>query len=237
MKFFVYAGCMEITVELQDFLHMQNLLSLLYDRVIAYRLTMWAKIHPEQSAFQKGKFAYQFFLLRTINALTKKANITIFIGFFDLEKAFDKVYRPLLMMSLIKLGIGAAIFYAIKSMYTKTRCIVKSGRKLSDIFLTHSGIKNDASLVILFIIFMDEFIDIMRDNCVTENIIGILHTLLHADDTAVLNTSRELFSHKCNILIAAFQQKKVSLNLKKSGFVVINPKFPGDRNAIKLYSK
>ena len=36
-------------------IHMQNLLSLLYDRIIANRLMMWAKIHPEQSAFQKGK--------------------------------------------------------------------------------------------------------------------------------------------------------------------------------------
>ncbi len=217
-------------------IHMQNLLSLLYDRVIANRLTMWAKIHPEQSAFQKGKSTLNhIFLLRTVIALAKQANITLFIGFFDLAKAFDKVSRPLLLKSLIKLGIGSAIFYAIKAMYTTTRCIVKSGRKLSDIFSTHTGIKQGApSSVILFIIFMDEFIDIMRNKCISENVIGMLHILLHADDTALLSTSRELFSRKCDILLTAFKQKKVSLNLKKSGFLVINPKVPGDRNNIKL---
>jgi hypothetical protein len=106
---------------------------------------------------------------------------------------------------------------------------------LSDVFLTHSGIKQGApSSVILFIIFMDEFIDIVRDKCVRESVIGILHILLHADDTAVLSTTRELFITKCNILLAAFNSKRVSLNMKKSGFLVINPKKTGDRTDIKL---
>ena len=217
-------------------IHMQNLLSLLYDRVIANRLIMWARIHPEQSAFQKGKSTLNhIFLLRTVIATCKRANMTLFLGFFDLEKAFDKVSRPLLLASLIKLGIGSTMFYAIKAMYSTTRCIVKAGHKLSDIFITHSGIKQGApSSVILFVIFMDEFIDIMRDKCIRENVIGMLHILLHADDTAVLSTSKELFLQKCNTLLAAFKQKKVSLNLKKSGFLVINPKNAEDRYDLKL---
>ena len=217
-------------------IHMQNLLSLLYDRIIADRLIRWAKIHPEQTAFQKGKSSLnQIFLLRAVTALIKHANLSLFIGFFDLEKAFDKVSRPLLLMSLIKLGIGSTIFYAIKSMYSTTKCVIKSGRKLSEIFLTHSGIKQGApSSVILFIIFMDNFIDIVRSKCIKEQVIGFLHILLHADDTAVLSTTRFLFIKKCNTLIAAFKQKKVSLNMKKSGFLVINPSNSGDRSDIRL---
>ena len=217
-------------------IHMQNLLSLLYDRIIATRLIAWAKIHPEQSAFQKGKSTLnQIFLLRVIIGLAKHAKLPLFIGFFDLEKAFDKVSRPLLLKSLIKLGIGSSIFYAIKAMYSATKCIVKAGQKLSDIFLTHSGIKQGApSSVILFIIFMDDFIDIVRDKCIKEPVIGLLHILLHADDTAVLSTSRDLFIKKCNVLLSAFKVKKVSLNLKKSGFLVINPKSREDTYDIKL---
>ena len=127
-------------------IHMQNLLSLLYDRIIANRLMMWAKVHPEQSAFQKGKFTLNhIFLLHVITGLSKQSKLPLFIGFFDLEKAFDKVYRPLLLMSLIKLGIGSALFYAIKAMYSVTKCIIKSGKKLSDVFLTHSGIKGETT--------------------------------------------------------------------------------------------
>ena len=219
-------------------IHMQNLLSLLYDRIIANRLMIWAKINPEQSAFQKGKSTLNnIFLLRVITSLTKYAKVPLYIGFFDLAKAFDKVSRPLLLKSLIKLGIGSFLFYAIKAMYSMTRCIIKSGKKLSEVFITHSGIKQGApSSVILFIIFMDEFIDIIRDTCVREQIIEVLHILLHADDTVVLSTDRTLFMKKCNTLITAFKAKKVSLNLGKSGFLVISPITEIDHCDIKLDS-
>ena len=219
-------------------IHMQNLLSLFYDRIITNRLTMWAKINPEQSAFQKGKSTLNhIFLLRVVTALTKHAKVPLFIGFFDLEKAFDKVSRPLLLRSLIRLGIGSSLFFAIKAMYSTTRCIIKSGKKLSDVFLTHSGIKQGApSSVVLFIIFMDEFVDIVRNKCVREKVTELIHILLHADDTAVLSTDRSLFIKKCNVLLEAFKKKKVSLNLKKSAFMVINPQRTEDRHDIKLTS-
>ena len=96
---------------------MQNLLSLLYARNIDNHLNLWAKVHPEQTAFQKGKSTLdQIFLLRTIIALIHQAKLTLYIGYFDLEKAFDKVSRPMLLMSLIRLGIGASLLYAIKAM-------------------------------------------------------------------------------------------------------------------------
>ena len=46
--------------------------------------------------------------------------------------------------------------------------------------------------------------------------------MLHADDTVVLSTNRELFIHKCNVLVDTITQKKMSLNYKKSGFLNIN---------------
>ena len=158
---------------------MQPLLAILYDRIIANRLIMWSKVCPEQTAFQKGKSTIdQIFLLRTIINLTKLSNVTLYIGYFDLAKAFGKVSRPLLLKTLIKLGIGAALFYAIKATYSVTRCVLASGKKISDIFLTFSGIKQGApSSVILFILFMDQFIN-STSKCISENLLGELHMCL-----------------------------------------------------------
>ena len=39
-------------------------------------------------------------------------------------------------LAKLKIGIGASMFYALKSMYSVTKCILKSGEKLSEIFLT-----------------------------------------------------------------------------------------------------
>ena len=58
--------------------------------------------------------------------------------------------------------------------------------------------------------------------------------MLHADDTVVLSTEKALFIQKCNTLIKAFANKKVSMNLKKWGFLIINPKYSSDRTDIKL---
>ena len=216
-------------------IHMQNLLSLLYDRIIANMLMIWAKIHPEQSAFQKGKSTLNhIFLLRTITTLAKHAEVPLFSGFFDLAKAFDKLSRPLLLKSLIKLGTGSVLFNAIKAMYSAIKCVIKSGKKLSGVFLIHSGIKQGASSsVILFIIFMNKFIAI--EKCLGEEVIELLH-ILFPNDTVILSTNRLFFIKKCNVLLAAFKLNKVSLNLGKSGFLVINPQSIEDRFNIKLES-
>ena len=78
------------------------------------------------------------------------------------------------MKALLKVGVGASLFYAIKSMYMMTKCLLKSGQKFSDIFQTYSGIKQGAPSVVLFLIFMYDFNTIMQEKCINENIIGII---------------------------------------------------------------
>ena len=73
----------------------------LYDRIIAKRLYRWIHVKPEQAAFQKGKSALiQIFPLRTLNEFAKRKKVMLYIACVDLEKAFDKVSRYLLLTSL-----------------------------------------------------------------------------------------------------------------------------------------
>ena len=146
----------------------------------------------------------------------------LYIRFFDHSKAFDKVSRVLLIKSLINMGIGACLVEAIKATYSVTRCVLKGFGKLSDVFRT-SGIKQGAPLsVILFIIFMDDLIDVLKQKCVNEFLIHNLHALLHADDTLVFSFARDLFIIKCNILIDSFHAKKQQLNLSKSSYMILD---------------
>ena len=162
---------------------------------------------------------------------------TLYVGFFDLSKAFDRVSRYLLLKQLVKLGAGSVLFHSLKSIYSVTRCVLKGFGKLSEVFETHTGIKQGASSsVILFIIFMDDIIDHLKENCLIEPILKDLHCLLHADDTLVLSTDRELFIQKCNKLIEKITAKKMSLNYKKSGYFIINPGAGDIRCHLKLNS-
>ena len=63
-------------------------------------------------------------------------------------------------------------------------------------------------------------------------LIGNLHALLHADDTLVFSSNRDLFIEKCNILIDTYHKKKLLLNLKKSAYMIMY----ANKNGVKLKS-
>ena len=77
-------------------------LAALFDRIITNRLNLWAGIHDVQSAFQKVKSTiHQLFTIRLFIELAKQTNTIVFIGLFDLKKAFDKVSRLSLLKKLV----------------------------------------------------------------------------------------------------------------------------------------
>ena len=84
------------------------------------------------------------------------------------------------------------------------------------------------------ITFLDDVIGILKEKCVLEPILGNLHCLLHADDTLVTSTNRDLFRTKCNILIRTIPHKKMAINYKKSTYRIINAKEESIRCDLKL---
>ena len=207
-------------------IQIQPLFSSLFDKIISNRLIMWTKVNDEQTAFQKGKGTLnQIFILRCITALAKYNKITLYIGFLDLSKAFDRVSRYLLLKTLVRLGIGNVMFNVLKRMYSNTRCVLKGFGKVSEVFEMYSGIRQGlSSSVILFIVFLDDVIDNLKLMCPVEPLIDQLHCLLHADDTLILGTDRDLFIKKCDILMDLFHLKRMTINFKKSGYMIINGK-------------
>ena len=71
---------------------------------------------------------------------------------------------------------------------------------------------------------MDELFDFLVRHCVAEPILNIIHCLLHADDTVIISTDRQLFIKKCNTMLKYFNDNSMSLNFPKSSYLNINPK-------------
>ena len=199
-------------------------LSALYDRIITIRLRAWSFVSYVQSAFQKGKSTIlPLFTLRLLIEISKYNDTTLYIAFFDLEKAFDKVSRYLLLKKLIDRGIGNNMLQALKHVYNFTTCIIGAAANASEEFRTYSGIRQGApSSVLLFIFFMDELVAHLQRSCIEEPLIKAMHCLLHADDTAIVSTNRELFIKKCNAMVDYFNENNLSLNLPKSSYLIIN---------------
>ena len=81
-----------------------------------------------------------------------------------------------------------------------------------------------ASSALLFIVFIDDLVKHLEERCPQEPILDTLHCLLHADDTAIISTNRELFIDKCDHMLDYFAENSLSLNLSKSGYLIINGK-------------
>ena len=112
---------------------------------------------------------------------------------------------------------------ALKRIYSFTSCIIGEASNASEEFQTFSGIRQGApSSVLLFIFFMDELVSHLQYHCVEEPLLKLLHCLLHADDTAILSTDRELFIKKCNAMLKYFNDHSLGLNFPKSSYLIIN---------------
>lgn len=219
-------------------IQMMPLLAVWYDRIIANRLTRWISISYEQTAFQKGKSTiHQILILRLIIMLCKKKKKTLYLAFFDIEKAFDKVSRVLLLKRLVQMGIGHCMLETLKRMYSTTHCVLQFMGEFSEQFQTFCGIKQGAhSSVLLFIVFMDGLVGYLKSKCEMEYILGDLHCLLHADDTVVLSNSRDDFVRKCNHLMDYFENNKLKLNLGKSAYMIIHGKKHEAKDPLHLKS-
>ena len=211
-------------------------LGVLYDRVINNRLNSWIEVNDEQSAFQKGKSTlHQIFTIRLLIEVAKMSNTTLYIGMFDLEKAFDKVSRYKLLHKLALMGIGNCMLQALKRIYLFTCCILSYGKEFSQKFRTFTGMRQGAaSSALLFVAFIDDLVNYLKARCPTEPMLATLHCLLHADDTAILSTNRELFIKKCNHMLDYFQENSLSLNLSKSGYLIINSKVEDSKCCLLL---
>ncbi len=72
--------------------------------------------------------------------------------------------------------------------------------------------------------FLDDLIDRLKARCDPDDLLDDRHCLLHADDTVVLSTKRESFIHKCNETISYFHDNLLTMNMSKSGYMIINGK-------------
>ena len=208
----------------------------LYDRIIGKRIYRWMHVESEQSAFQKEKSAnIQIFIVRLLNEIAKKLNITIYVASVDLEKAFDKVRRYRLLCKLVAKGIGRVMLEALKNIYLYTACTIHFYGCFSETFVTESGIRQgSASSVLLFILFMDGLFPYLRQYCTTEELIKDFHALIHADDTLIISTQRDKFITKCNHMLDFFKENSLKLNLDKSSYFILNPKETDRKTSLQL---
>ena len=107
------------------------LIAKLLNNTLNERLTNFLKKNKVISEFQIGfskkarTVDHMFVLCHLIDSHVKQNRKQIFAAFINFEKAFDTVWRDVLLYKFLKAGIHGRMFNMIKSMYEETCYSVK----------------------------------------------------------------------------------------------------------------
>ncbi|KAI3363117.1 hypothetical protein L3Q82_011764 [Scortum barcoo] len=145
--------------------------------------------------------------------------------FVDLEKAFDRVPRGILWGVLHEYGVRGPLLRAVRSLYDRSRSLVRIAGSKSDLFPVHVGLRQGCPLSpVLFIIFMDR---ISRRSQGPEGVRFGNHrisSLLFADDVVLMASSGQDLQHVLERFAAECEAAGMRISTSKSEAMVLDRK-------------
>ncbi|WP_435316530.1 reverse transcriptase domain-containing protein, partial [Klebsiella pneumoniae] len=216
----------------------------LMERMVSNRITWFLekneKYNPAQSGFRKGKSTMDavYQLVANINkAMEKKNHLTAV--FFDLEKAYDTIWRSEVIKTLIKMGIRDQTLHFFKNFLNNRRFIVKIGSATSAEKEIEEGIPQGSVLsVVCFALAINDIYTSIPE--------GVEHSL-YVDDLVIYVSAKKgnLSDRRLQGGIFSLEKwaKNKGVNFSKSKTVAIkfqrrknneDPKLYLDENQIQV---
>ena len=178
------------------------------------------------SGKKKSRTADHLMVLRyIIDHFVKGEQKIIYACFYDLQKAFDNVNRPLLFYNLlVEYKIGGKFLSILENIYTDNQIFVKVGGGLTEPFTTTKGVKQGCVLSpCLFNLFINKIPDIYDDSCDLLSICGTpLPVLMWADDLVTFSHSAQGLKNSINKTKLFFDKMHLVINTKKTKVMIFN---------------
>ena len=134
--------------------------------------------------------------LRLLLDLAKRKKLPLFVTSVDFSQAYDQVPRNTLFCMLKRLGCGEVMLAAIIAIYHATRSIIGTA-----IITATVGVRQGSpTSCILFVLFVNDLIKLVKDNCGLDGFLMWLHVLVLMDDTVMLSRSRNGMKNKLGLL-------------------------------------
>ena len=107
---------------------------------------------------------------------------------------------------------------AICGMYNMTESVIGTA-----VFAVTMGVRQGSpTSCLLFILYVNDLITIIKDNCGDDGFLKWLQILILMDDTVLLSTSRERMLNKLSLMIRFCQDYGMNVNESKTRFFVIH---------------
>lgn len=116
-----------------------------------------SQLREELAGFRpKRSCAEQIFTLRQIIEKYNESRFPLALSFIDFSKAFDSLHRPSLWLILREYGLPVKFVEAIRNIYEKSKCCVRTEDGMSDWFEVITGVRQRCLLsLVLFAIAID----------------------------------------------------------------------------------
>ncbi|KAK3572192.1 hypothetical protein QTP86_025596, partial [Hemibagrus guttatus] len=197
-----------------------------YSRVLERRVRplVEPRIQEEQCGFRpsRGTLDQLYTLHRVLEGSWEFAQ-PVHMCFVDLEKAFDRVPRGILWEVLWEYGVRGPLLRAVRSLYNRSRSLVRIASCKSDLFPVHVGLRQGCPLSpVLFIVFMDR---ISRRSPGLEGVQFGDHrisSLIFADDVVLLASSGLDLQHALGRFAAECEAAGMRVSTSKSEAMVLD---------------
>lgn len=196
-----------------------NVMAKIYDMVLCCRLSQWFTPFREQAGAQVNRSCIEHIVtLRLLCDNARRKKYKLYVAFIDFTQAYDLVPRVVLFNVLKRLGCGAVMLAALIAMYKHTESVL--GSTLVTVTL---GVRQGSpTSCLLFIIFVNDLIMLMKQGCGSDGVLAWLHVLVLMDDTVVVATTRQNLVKKLNILQKYCKEYGMKVNQSKTKYFVVN---------------
>ena len=210
------------------------------EKIIVYRLSYFLEqrglMNRYQSGFRKGR--------STADALVKVSNESekalsrkevMVIVYFDIEKAYDSMWREGLLIKMQGMGIGGRLYNWVLDFLSYRKFCVKVGDTISDSFDIINGIPQGSAVspILFNIMINDIFVDVGRN----------IGSSLYADDGAIWlrgkNYKQLMSSMQKNIIKVENWSYKwgFKMSIAKSCYMLFTRKRKMEEVQLKLYGQ
>ena len=198
----------------------------LFSSLLNKRLITCGEVHglysDEQNGFRPNRSCDDHcFVLSTIVRQRMACNLSTFVGFVDLRKAFDCVDRKLLLYKLLKVGIGNQLYENIKNIYSICNTSVNVNGYMTEFFSSNFGVRQgDCLSTTLFILYINDIVQELRQNTIgIKNDYFDVQCLLYADDLALVSESEDDLQTMFNILSIWCKKWRMKVNTSKTAII------------------
>ena len=181
-----------------------------FDRILDCRIRNIVNIDKSQFGFMPGRGTVDaVFVVRQLQEKYLGKMKKLYLGFVDLEKAFDRVPREVVKWALRKEGVDEWLVKAVMYTYFEAKTAVRVGSGLTEDFEVKVGVHQGAVLSpLLFIIVMQ---------AVTKHVsTGLPWELLYADDLVVMAETEEELRVKLISWKGEMEKKGLRVNIGKT---------------------